>query len=152
MKQLIFLAISLCIVIPTCNGQTSINNPADPSYRENLNKTKAFYPFESWQNAFNVGLTQYTKSNCNQMRKIFDDLIAELIKIGKDAKEADKLSLFEKAILKINALNDKTGGALIETEEAEQLVMLTNKIAIACGIDPSKYGYGEGPASEWREW
>ena len=27
-----------------------------------------------------------------------------------------------------------------------------NQIATAAGMDPKKYGSGEGPASEWREW
>jgi len=29
---------------------------------------------------------------------------------------------------------------------------LFNQIAIQAGIDPEKYGDGEGPASEWRDW
>lgn len=152
MKYLLFFATSLFLVMSSCGGQTENNKPIDPTYRDSLNKTKIFYPFDNWRKAYNDGLTQYTESNCNEAKKIFDDLISELVKLGKKAKEAEKISLFKKAILKTNALNEKTDGALIETGEAEQLVELTNKIAIACGIDPAKYGDGEGPASEWREW
>jgi hypothetical protein len=41
---------------------------------------------------------------------------------------------------------------LIETGEREQLSELCNGIARAAGLDPTKYGGGEGPASEWRDW
>ena len=153
MKYYLFITTSLLLLfMSSCGGQTESNNLIGPTYRDSLNKTRAFYPFDYWRKAYNDGLTQYTESNCNQAKKIFDDLISDLVKLGKDAKVADKILLFKKAILKTNALNERTDGALIETGEAEQLVELTNRIAIACGIDPSKYGDGEGPASEWREW
>jgi hypothetical protein len=41
---------------------------------------------------------------------------------------------------------------LIETDEREQLCELCNVVATAAGLDPKKYGGGEGPASEWRDW
>jgi hypothetical protein len=152
MKHILPIVSIFFTIMSSCTGQADSNKPIDTAYRDSLNTTKAFYPFDNWRNAYNDGLSQYTEGNCNQAKKIFDDLISDLIKLGKGAKEADKILLFKKAILRTNDLNAKTDDALIETGEAEQLVDLTNKIAIACGIDPTKYGDGEGPASEWREW
>lgn len=152
MKYLLLIASGFLVIISSCSGQTENKKPIDTAYRDGLNKTKTFYPFDNWRKAYKNGLTQYTEANCNEAKKIFDDLISELIKLGKAAKESDKISLFKKAILKTNLLNEKNEGTLIYTGEAEQLVDLTNKIAIACGVDPQKYGAGEGPASEWREW
>lgn len=152
MKHFLLVVSSLLMLMAPGGAQTERKKPVDAAYRDGLNKTKAFYPFANWRKAYNDGLTQYTEANCNAAKKIFDDLVADLIKLGKGAKEADKIALFRKAILKTNDLNDKTDGTLIETGEAEELVELTNRISIACGIDPTKYGGGEGPASEWRDW
>ena len=152
MKYLLLIASSILVIMSSCGEQAGNNKPIDLAYRDSLNKTKDFYPFDNWRKAYSDGLTQYTESKCNAAKKIFDDLISDLVKLGKAAKESDKISLIKKAILKTNALNEKTDGTLIETGEAEQLVELTNRISIVCGIDPSKYGSGEGPASEWREW
>jgi hypothetical protein len=41
---------------------------------------------------------------------------------------------------------------MIETGEREELCELFNLMAVDCGIDPGKYGGGEGLASEWRDW
>lgn len=144
---------SLFIVLflgASCSEKPVHKQPLDAAYADSLNKVKKDYPFENWKKNQHAGLPQYTDANCNAARQIFDNLLAELAALGKDASEADKIALFKAAIIRLNELND--GTALIETGEAEQLVLLTNKIAIMAGIDPSKYGGGEGPASEWREW
>ena len=39
---------------------------------------------------------------------------------------------------------------MTETGEQADLSEAINAIALMCGIDPGKYGDGEGPASEWR--
>jgi hypothetical protein len=124
---------------------------ADTSYKKQLLAVKQFYPFARWQENYNDGLTQYTKQNCNSIQKVFDDLIASLISIGETASEEQKKQLFKTAILKTNELNEAIDD-LIETGEREDLCELTDKITIACGLDPLKYGSLEGLASEWREW
>jgi hypothetical protein len=106
------------------------------SYRKRLNATKQFYSFGGWGKRYYV-------------EKIFDDLITSLIEIGENASEEQKKELFKIAIMKTNKLNDEVEG-LIETDEREYLSELTNKISLASGLDPNKYG--EGLASEWREW
>lgn len=123
----------------------------DVDYQNKLFATKQFYPFKNWRESYDDGLTQYTEENCNETKKVFDDLINSLVKIGENANEKDKVQLFKNAILRTNELNDEIEG-LIETGEREDLCELTDKIAIACGLDPQKYGDGEGLASEWREW
>jgi hypothetical protein len=120
-------------------------------YQENLKATQNSYPFATWREAYNQGLTQYTDENCNKVKKIFDDLISELISAGESASEETKVQLFKKAILETNKLSNEHND-LIETGEREDLCELTNKITVACGLNPDKYGDGEGLASEWREW
>lgn len=113
---------------------------------------KKYYPFTKWRDAYSHGLTQYTPENCDNAQKIFDDLISGLAKLGENAGEANKISLFKKAIIATNILDSLNHFNLIETEEREELCELTNQITIACGLNPDDYGNGEGLASEWREW
>jgi hypothetical protein len=121
------------------------------NYKNKLLDAKQYYPFNRWRESYGNGLTQYTEINCNKAKKIFDDLISDLIAAGENISEEAKVQLFKKAILKTNILNDEIEG-LIETGEREDLCELTDKITIACGMDNKKYGDGEGLASEWREW
>ena len=120
-------------------------------YQNKLLSEKKFYPFGNWRKSYDDGLTQYTAENCNKAKKIFDDLIDALVDIGENASEAQKKEVFKAAILKTNQLSEEIDD-LIETGEREDLCKLTNKITTACGLDPNKYGDGEGLASEWREW
>jgi hypothetical protein len=55
------------------------------TYAEKLNQTKNSYPFARWREAVEFGLEQYTEENCDRIRKIFDDLIADLIAKGEDS-------------------------------------------------------------------
>ncbi|OYU96635.1 MAG: hypothetical protein CFE21_09285 [Bacteroidetes bacterium B1(2017)] len=109
------------------------------------------YPFNKWRESYTEGLTQYTEENCQKIKQVFDDLITSLIEIGNQASEEQKIQLFKRAILKTNQLNEEIDD-LIETGEREDLCELTNILTTACGLDPAKYGDGEGLASEWREW
>lgn len=122
------------------------------TYEEKLNQTKSGYPFDKWRAAFEHGLEQYTTENCGRARKIFDDLIADLIAKGETAAESEKIESFRIAIEATNELNEEWDEELIETGEREQLCELTNAITVAAGLNPDDYGEGEGLASEWREW
>lgn len=117
------------------------------TYQEELQSVKAHYPFTSWRES---GLEQYTDEACSAFSRIFDRLIEGLVRLGPEADEPSKLELFQEAIESTNALNEEDE-SLIETGEREDLCELTNRIAVAAGIDPSMYGDGEGPASEWRD-
>jgi len=118
-------------------------------FQEKLLETKLFFPFENWRKNLKYGLTQYTK-NCEAAKKIMDDLIMNLIKIGEDAPKKDKEDLFQIAIESLNELNDST--EIIETGEREELCELFNKISLSANLNPEDYGEGEGIASEWRDW
>lgn len=117
-------------------------------YQIKLNLAKAAYPFQRWQDS---GLEQYTPEACAAFSRAIDRLIAELGQAGIDATESVKLRAFEKAVSALNKLNE-ADESLIETGEREDLCELINTIAVAAGLDPSRYGDGEGPASEWRDW
>lgn len=122
------------------------------TFAANLEATKQRYPFDRWHEGLQHGLDQYTQVNCDKASTIFDTLIADLISLGADVPEADKLAKFETAVLALNDLDDELDNSFIETGEREDLCELCNTICKAAGMDPSKYGDGEGPASEWREW
>jgi len=97
-------------------------------------------------------MEQYTLENCNKAKKIMDDLIDDLVKIGIDANEEMKIEKFKKAVLEYNKLNDANNGEIIETGEREDLCQIMDDIGEASGIVPEKYGDGDGIASEWRNW
>ena len=118
------------------------------SYDEQLNGVRAHYPFTRWRES---GLEQYTEDACSSFAAIFDQLIAKLVALGSGASADAKLSLFQEAIAATNTLNEQDE-SLIETGEREDLCELTNRVAVAAGLEPAKYGDGEGPASEWRDW
>ena len=96
-------------------------------------------------------MPQYTSENCDRAQQVLDTLINELTALGEAAEEKQKVALFEKAVIELNALNEEIDD-LIETGEREELCDLFNQITIAAGLDPEKYGDGEGIATEWREW
>jgi len=93
----------------------------------------------------------YSKENCDRVVQTFDRLIAELSELPDEASDEAKLKKFEIAIEELNTLSDEARG-MIETGEREDLCKLTNQIAKAAGMDPTKYGDGYGPATIWRDW
>lgn len=117
-------------------------------YRANFDPVVAKYPFLRWQQS---GLEQYTPEACAAFAEVFDQLVARLIDIGEQATEQAKLDAIRSAVEELNTLNEEDD-SLIETGEREDLCALVNLVASACGLDPKKYGDGEGPASEWRDW
>jgi hypothetical protein len=122
------------------------------TFATELEATKQTFPFAKWHDAFQQGLEQYTQENCDRVQAIFETLIAELISLGPAAAEPQKIERFRVAVLALNNLDEELDCGLIETGEREDLCELCNVICKAAGIDPTKYGDGEGPASEWREW
>jgi hypothetical protein len=117
-------------------------------YQKRLNATKEHYPFSQWAES---GLEQYTEEACASFVAVFDRLLQTLAELGEQAPESKKMASFQAAVEALNDLNEEDA-SLIETGEREDLCELCNVIATAAGIDPAKYGAGEGPASEWRDW
>ncbi|WP_017300077.1 hypothetical protein [Nodosilinea nodulosa] len=128
------------------------------SYETDLLEVREKYPFNKWKTYAEIGeageegLEQYTEENCEAAKRILDTLVSDLAALGEDALKEDKLQKFQVAVEALNTLNHEMDGSLIETGEREELCELFNIIAVKAGIDPSEYGDGEGPASEWRNW
>ncbi|MDO6490983.1 MULTISPECIES: hypothetical protein [unclassified Cellulophaga] len=122
------------------------------SYADRLLETKKYYPFAMWQTNFTeFNMEQYTEENCSAARHIFNTLIANLITLGENGKEIEKVSFFETAVTELNNLNSNADG-LIETGEREDLCELIDHITIAADLKPDDYADGEGLADLWREW
>lgn len=121
-------------------------------YAEKLAGVKNLYPFDLWREHYENGLEQYTEENIGLARAIVDNLLANLVDLGKSASLNDKLELFRVSVEAMNELNDELDGCLIETGERDELCALYDDIAVAAGIDPAQYGEGDGIASEWRDW
>jgi hypothetical protein len=81
-----------------------------------------------------------------------DNLIDKLVSLEETALENEKVELFREAVEMLNALNRENDECLIETEERQDLCLLFDNIASAAGLEPKKYGGGDGIASEWRDW
>lgn len=123
------------------------------SYLTDLEETKKKFPFDDWyKSGIEFGMEQYTRENCDRGKAILEKLVASLVSLGGDSGEPDKLGCFRDAVLALNELNDDLDGSFIETGEREDLCALISDICTAAGMNPEKYGDGEGPASEWRDW
>ena len=122
------------------------------SYEERLGILQAEFPFDRWHRSFEeYGMEQYTKQNCTRASTIVNNQLTSLTALGELASEEEKLATFQTAVEALNSLDSEIG-SFIETDEREDLCELFNKIACAVGLEVSKYGNGEGPASEWRDW
>jgi hypothetical protein len=128
----------------------SLREVDEMTYVDRLNSWRNNFPFSEWKAGLGHGLDQYTEANCNRAERILNDLVDGLIEVGEAASEAKKIGLFKTAVEALNTLDAETH--MIETGEREELCDLFNLMAVDCGIDPSKYGDGEGLASEWRDW
>ena len=117
-------------------------------YQSKFDVAVSSYPFTRWQQS---GLEQYTPEACAAFTAIFDRLVQNLVSAGEGATEQSKLEFLHQAVNELNTLNEEDE-SLIETGEREDLCALVNLVTVACGLDPKKYGDGEGPASEWRDW
>jgi hypothetical protein len=118
---------------------------------ESFDDIRKSYPFDRWMENVKYGLDQYTPENCKKAKNIADKLIDKLIKLQNKGTEEQKVALFKEAVLSYNNLNGENE-SIIETEEREDLCELLDKIAVAAGLNPQKYGDGEGIATEWRDW
>jgi hypothetical protein len=94
------------------------------TYKEKLEATKKYYPFANWRENFfpdkddpdSNGMEQYTQENCDKAQNVFDTLVDNLIIIGQDAMENEKVKFFKTAVLSLNKLNNDIEG-FIETGE-----------------------------------
>ena len=121
------------------------------NYSEKLKSCSDEYPFDYWLEDYKEGIGLYSEEHCSTVKAIFDELIASLINLGKDAPEPAKLEAFKTAVYSLNFIRN-SDPSLIETMEREEFCELFDKIASAALLESKKFGDGEGIASEWREW
>jgi hypothetical protein len=122
-----------------------------PSYAERLEATKEYFPFGLWA-LREEDLDRYTVENCATAEVFFNRLLLRLAAMGETAPEPAKLGAFREAVEALNEFNRSLDHGLIETGEAAEVVELCNVVARVAGLDPARYGGGEGPASLWRDW
>ncbi|MFK7776891.1 MAG: hypothetical protein QM501_02055 [Gimesia sp.] len=86
-----------------------------------------------------------SKKAITASRKLMDDTVRELIKLGKSASESDRLQVLQSCIESFNQLDEKW--EFIETVEREDICREFEAIVYACGL-----GSYESLADEWRDW
>jgi hypothetical protein len=133
------LLVILCgVMLSGCAKEKAA--PAATDYARTLTATKIHFEFRHWP-----------ASGRPLVVTILDRLISELVAAGEGATEEQKLACFRRAVVALNKLSRREP-SLIETDEREQLVDIGNHIAVAAGLEPKKYGDGEGPLSAGRDW
>ncbi len=92
------------------------------------------------------------EANPSYSQKDIDDCIILLsdctISIFKTHSKEEAMSIVKSTVLKLNALNDRCDGSLIETNEREQIA----EIIILAGHKMKYNSIDEDITEEWREW
>jgi hypothetical protein len=79
-------------------------------------------------------------------RKIMTHTIEQLLEVGLDAPEEERLAILQRCIESFNELDAEFGG-FIETDEREDICEESEAIVHACGL-----GSYEDLADRWRDW
>ena len=124
---------------PTPAARPAIPEPKT-HYEKALVATRSHFQFQHWPMRAQPAVVT-----------VFETLLVELRAAGESAPERQKIDCFKRAVAALNELN-RRDPTVIETSEAEQLVDIGNHIAMAAGLEPRKYGDGEGPLSAGRDW
>jgi predicted transcriptional regulator len=90
----------------------------------------------------------YTQADVDRCARIVDDLLAALERAPAEKKQEFILKAMKSAVVKLNKLNDRCDGQLIETDQREQLCELMITAAQRAGLVSTVYDITE----EWREW
>lgn len=91
----------------------------------------------------------YSQEHIDQCGKIIDEFFAALSAVP-DKNRGDAIrEVVKSAVVKLNKLNDKCEGSLIETDQREDLCALLLSAAEVAGLDCAK---SEDITEEWREW
>lgn len=88
----------------------------------------------------------YTQEDIDHCASILDKYQASLAS-GSAFTKTEIRNAVKKAVLDLNALNNKCGGGLIETDQREYICQLLLASAQAAGI-----GTKEDITEEWRDW
>ena len=143
-RYLVIIAVvwlTACSRDPHLGSTSNVTFPEPKSdYERAIVASRSHFLFDHWP--------AHARSS---VKAVFEQLLVELIAAGKDAPESRKLECFERAVSALNTIH-RRDRSVIETSEVEQLVDIGNHIAKAAGLEPQKYGDGEGPLSAGREW
>ena len=90
----------------------------------------------------------YEQADIDRCARIIDELLASLEGVPRVKKDESILKAVKAAVVKLNTLNDRCDGILIETDQREQLCALIIAAAKRAGLVSSVYDITE----EWREW
>jgi hypothetical protein len=102
-----------------------------------------------WKSCRQAGLDAMTEANTDAVDAEIRSYFHRLKTLPDPAADAEVLAEMQRLYQHLNALNDKAGSMLLETDERELLVPLFIEAAAACGVDPQKYD-GE-PGGEYRD-
>jgi hypothetical protein len=90
----------------------------------------------------------YTQKHIDQCSKIIDDLFASLKAVSDKKRHESIMKAVRTAVVKLNKLNEKCNGMLIETDQREDLCELILSAAKQAGLKSDAGDITE----EWREW
>ncbi len=90
----------------------------------------------------------YTQKHIDQCSKIIDEFFSALKNTPDLKKNESILKTVKATVVKLNKLNDKCDGSIIETDQREQLCELIITAAKHAGIESNEDDITE----EWREW
>ena len=90
----------------------------------------------------------YEQADIDRCARIIDGLLAALEDVPRGKKNEAILKAVKAAVVKLNRLNDRCDGSLIETDQREQLCALIIAAANRAGLVSDVYDITE----EWREW
>ena len=93
---------------------------------------------------FNPG---YTEADIEKCEVVLDSFLASLEKLEQDPAESEIMECVKYVVTKLNKINDRTGGSLIETDQREQLWAYIDYAARGSGL--KKPG---DITEEWRRW
>lgn len=88
----------------------------------------------------------YSQEDVHECATILDEYLAELDSPAVASPE-DVRKAVEKVVLRLNALNERCDGGLIETDQREDLCELILVSARGAGLDTD-----EDITEQWREW
>jgi ribosome-associated translation inhibitor RaiA len=112
------------------------------SLRRQLNKI--IRPIKKYYNSIDDGERSCALKDVESMRKILEEFLEAI-----EDKQGDEKNLYravEKAVDKLNKLDEKTDHGLIETDEREALCAFFDAGAAYVGVD------ADDIAGEWRDW
>jgi hypothetical protein len=90
----------------------------------------------------------YAQKHVDRCSAIIDDFLASLEKTPETQKNKYIMAVVRKTILRLNKLNERCDGNLIETGQREDLCKLVNSVARHAGLESS----ADDITYEWREW